>query len=110
MEFAPIIAMGLLVVSIINFMKYLRAGNTDGWFTQLVVWVSGVVVVVLAAQTDFAGGISIGDMTLSTLNFWSLVFVGLTLASVGSFAVDLRKAIDNGDSAVKPSLLPPEKN
>jgi len=105
MEFAPLVAMGLLVVSVINFLKYLRAGDMNGWFTQLIVWVAGVGAVLLVAQTDFASGITVGDQLMDNLNFASLVFVGLTVGSVGSFAVEIKKAIDGTDSAAKPDLI-----
>lgn len=106
MEFSPALAMALLVVSIINFLKYAKAKNWSGAMTQIIVWTAGVVVVLLAAQTDFATSISVGDeYTLATLNFASLILIGLTLASIGSFATEIKKAIDNTDSAKKPPLL-----
>lgn len=105
MEFVPLVAMGLLIVQVINFLKYLRAGDINGWFTTLVAWVSGVCAVLLVAQTDFADGISIGDQALSTLNFASLIFVGMTVASLGGYAVEIKKAIDQSDSAAKPDLV-----
>ena len=45
MEFVPTAAMALLIVSIINFIKFIRAKDTNGLVTQLSVWVAGVVVV-----------------------------------------------------------------
>lgn len=105
MEFVPVLAMAALVVAIINFIKFIKAGDGNGIATQLAVWVAGVVVLFIAAQTDFASGISIGDMEIDQMNAWTLVFVGLTLGSVGTLANDIKKALDNSDSAVKPPLI-----
>lgn len=105
MEFIPMIQMAVLVFAIINFLKAVKAKDTNGALTQLIVWVAGVVVVFLVAETDFASGISIGDQTLNTLNFASLVFIGLTISSLASFGAEVKKAIDNSDSAAKPNLF-----
>jgi hypothetical protein len=107
-DFLPMAAMLSLVIAVINFLKYIRAKDTNGWVTQLIVWVAGVAVVLLTAQTDFADGIPVGDQNLAVLNAWSLILVGLSIASAGSFAVEIKKAIDNGDSAVKPNLVNPQ--
>lgn len=107
MEFVPTAAMATLVVAIINFLRYARAKDVNGMTTQASSWIAGVAVTFLGSQTDFADGISIGEATLGSLNAWSLVLVGMTVASVGSFAVEIKKAIDNSDSASKPPLAPP---
>lgn len=104
MEFTPVLAMAALVIAIINLIKYLRSGNWNGAITTLSVMVAGVVVIALAAQTDFAAGIVIADRPLSEYNFWSLLFIGLSLSSIAAFANDIRGAIDNSDSTVKPNL------
>ena len=106
-EFVPTVAMATLVIAVINFLRYLSAGKAglNGVVTQLIAWVAGVVVTLLFAQTDFASGIAVGDLPLDQLNFWSVVVVGLTVASAGSFLVELRKAFDPSDSSVKPRLL-----
>lgn len=105
MEFIPLVQMAVLVFALINFLKFIREGNTNGWFTQLVVWVAGVLVVMLVAQTDFAEGIVIGDMSLASMNTWSLIFVGLTIASLATFGTEVKKALDGSDSAAMPQLL-----
>lgn len=105
MEFAPTLALAALVISIINFLKYVRSLDWNGVLTQLIVWVAGVVALVLAAATQFASGISVGDTTLDKLNGPGLIFVGLSLASIGSFATEIKKALDQSDSAAKPPLI-----
>lgn len=106
MEFIPVVAMAALTLKLIDFLRYCRAGDMNGALTQLAAWVAGIVVVLLVAQTDWANGIAIGDMNLSTLGFWSLVFYGLTAGSAASFTKDALKAFDNSNSAAIPVLLP----
>lgn len=104
-EFAPLLAMAALVFSLINFLRFLSGKDYKSAVTQLTVWVGGVVVAFLVAQTDFASGISVGDLPLDQLNGWSLLFVGLSIGSTGSVVNELRGAIDNSDSTRKPSLV-----
>lgn len=105
MEFIPVVQMAVLVFAVINFLKAVRVKDTNNALTQIIVWVAGVLVVLLAAQTDFAAGINVGDHALTTLNIWSLIFVGLTIASLASFGVEVKKALDNTDSSKAVSMF-----
>jgi hypothetical protein len=105
MEFAPVLAMALLVFTIINFIRFIVNGDKNGIVTTLSVWVAGVVVVLLVSESDFADGIVIADKALSSYNFASLIFLGLTVSSIGVFANEIRGALDNSDSTKKPHLL-----
>lgn len=105
MEFVPTAAMALLVIAIINLVKFVRAGDMNGIITTISVWIAGVVVMFLVAQTDFADGIVIADRALSSYNAWSLVFMGLTISSIAQFANDIRGAIDNTVTTAKPHLV-----
>lgn len=107
MEFIPTLALAALTLKIIDFLRYARAADFNGVFTQLCAWIAGVVAVLIAAQTDWAAGIDIGDKSLHSLGFWSLVFYGLTAGSVGSTIKDIGyKALDNSNSAAIPTLVP----
>ena len=105
MDFVPVLAMLTLIIAIINLVKYVRVKDTNGIVTTLAVWAAGVIVVLLVGQTDFAAGINIAERPLSEYNTWSLIFIGLTIASMAQFANEIKSAIDNGDSAVKPPLI-----
>jgi hypothetical protein len=105
MEFIPLVQMAVLVFAIINFLKAVRNKDANGYLTQIIVWIAGVAVVFLAAQTDFAEGISIGDQTLTTLNVWSLLFIGLTISSLATFGTEVKKALDGSDSAATKPLV-----
>lgn len=107
MEFVPALAMLALILKLIDFARYARAGDMNGVITQAVTWVAGIVVFLLVAQTAWADGIEIGDRPLSKLGFWSLVFAGLTIASTASVVKDIGyKALDNHNSTAIPTLLP----
>lgn len=106
MDFAPLAAMATLIIAIINLLQYARGKDWNGVVTTLAVWVAGVVVCLLVAETDFASGINVTDnQTLASLNTASLVFLGLTVSAMGQFAVQVKKAIDGHDSATKPDLV-----
>lgn len=106
MEFLPVVAMATLTLKLIDFLRYVRAADLNGIVTQLAAWLAGVIVVLLVAQTAWADGIAIGDMNLSTLGFWSLVFYGLGAGSSASAIKDTIKAVDNTNSTVQPGLVP----
>lgn len=110
MPFVPLVQMAVLVFAIINFLKAVRAKDSNAALTQLTVWVAGVLVVFLVAQTDFAEGIPIGDQVLSALNGWSQLFIGLTIASLATAGVEIKKALDNSDSARTHNLFTHDDN
>lgn len=105
MEFVPAVAMLALILKVIDFLRYAKAGDLNGVLTQLITWVAGVLVLLLVAQTNWADGITIGDTVLSKLGFWSVVFAGLSLASTASLAKDTLKSVDNSNSSAIPTLL-----
>jgi hypothetical protein len=106
MEFVPTLAMLALTVKVIDWLRYLRAGDMNGVLTQLAAWVAGVLVVLLVAQTAWSDGIQVGGTNLHVLGFWSLVFYGMSAGSGASLAKDTLKAVDNTNSAAIPVLVP----
>lgn len=106
MDFVPVLAMAALTLKVVDFLRYCRAADVNGVFTQLAAWIAGVIVVLLVAHTDWADGIAVGDMTLGTINVWSLIFYGLSAGSAASFVKDSLKAVDNTNSAALPTLMP----
>ncbi len=107
MEFVPAIAMVALIKKLVDFVRYAKNGDINGIVTQIVAWAAGIAIFFLAAQSDWADGIEIGDRALSVLNGWSLVLAGATFGSVASTAQDLFKSVDNTNSAAIPTLLQP---
>jgi uncharacterized membrane protein len=106
-EFVPIIALAALVKKVVDFLKFITNRDVNGIVTQLVAWAAGVLALLLAAQTDWADGIKIGDMSLATLNFWSLLFVGLSVSSFGSVAgYDIPRKLDRTTPTPDHKLIP----
>lgn len=105
MDFAPLLVAVALIWKLVDFAKALRVRDIDAIGTQLSVWIAGVVVTFLLAATDFASGITIGDLNLDALNWASLLLLGLSIGSTGSVAYDFKRALDSSDSAAQPSLV-----
>lgn len=104
MEFVAIAALASLVFAFTNFLKYVTAGDWRSARTQLVVWAAGFGCAMLAAQTQWAAQIVIGDTPLSKMSTLDLLFVGPTIASLATLANEYKKARDNTDSAATPGL------
>ncbi len=104
-EFVPVLAMAAITLKGLDFVRYLRSGDANGTLTQLSSWIISVVVVLLVAQTDWADGIAVGDQSLGTINFWSVLFVGLSVGSGASFIKDTLKSVDNSNSSAIPVLV-----
>ena len=105
MDFAPLVVALALVWKIVDFAKAVRVRDIDAIVSQLAVWVAGVIVTFLLAATDFASGVTIGDLSLDALNAASLILLGLSIGSTGSVAYDFKRAFDRSDSAAQPSLV-----
>lgn len=105
MDFQPLLAFAALLVALINFGRYLSGRDWNAAMTQLTAWLAGVVVMILASETDWASGIDVAGVPLGSLNTASLILLGFTVASTGSVIVEFKKAIDTTDSAKKPDLF-----
>jgi len=106
MSLTPLVAVGTLVFTFVNFLTYLRSKNWNGAFTQLIAWVAGVVGIVIAAHSQYASQVTFGSQKLSGASWWTQVFLGLIATSLLSTFNELKKAIDNTDTAEKAPLLP----
>lgn len=105
MEVFTAATLAALVVKITSVLKYLSAGQFREALTQVVPWVAGILVAIVAANADVASGIVIwGDMALGQLDGWSQVLAGVALGSGGSLVYDFKKAVDNSDTAAEPPL------
>jgi hypothetical protein len=105
MEFVPLLLMVSIVKKVVDFVKYATSGDVNALVTQLVAWAVGIGLAFLAATSDWADNFDVNGQPVSTLNGWSLVFVGLAIASTAGFGWDAVKAIDGSNSAVVPNLL-----
>lgn len=105
LEFVPMLALIGLVYQLVNIARSARGKDLNGVITPLASMGAGVIAVLLFAQTDFASGISVGDVTLEDLNIWSQVLVGITIGSGGSVVNDALGAVDQTRSTAKPHLV-----
>jgi hypothetical protein len=96
-----------LLWKVVSFVKSLT--NRSSWdpvVTQLIAWIVGVGLAVLAAQASASAGMEVWGTTLGELDGWSLVLLGLTLSSVGGVGVEIKKALDGAQDASQPTLFP----
>ncbi len=105
MEFAPIALLGALVYKFVDFLKFVKVGDWNSAGTQAVAWLAGILAITLFANSDFSAGIDFGGQSLSSLNFVSQVVIGLSATSLFSAFYDVKRALDNTDSAKTPPLI-----
>lgn len=98
-----------LVKAVVDFIKYLRARDTNGWVTQLAVWAAGIGTTLLIKVSDFAGNFDIGGVILNDANTGTVILAGLGLGSAAMLVNDIKQAVDSNDSAAKPALVPPKE-
>lgn len=105
-EFVPILVIGLVIYTLTNLLKYLRARDWNGVVTLLAGWLIGFLAVWLVGATDWGTAITVGGTkTLNMLSWAEKVLVGLVVVSTASTVFDIKKGLDNSDSAATPTLL-----
>jgi hypothetical protein len=104
--FVPLAALGTLVFTFVNTLRFLVARDWSAVVTQVVAWAAGGVGIFVVQATDFASAVRIGDLTLDQLGFWSTLLLGLVAASLLSTLNEIKKAVDRSDSARVPPLIP----
>jgi ABC-type branched-subunit amino acid transport system permease subunit len=96
---------GALVLKLVDFLKYLKNGDSNGIVTLLLGWAAGVAAVQIISWTQWNDEIKIGDETLNSLSFASQIVLGFVATSVAAVVYDFKKAVDNSDSAKTPNLV-----
>jgi len=105
MSFTPLVAVGTLVFTFVNFLTYLVSKNWNGVVTQLIAWASGIAGIFIASATQFASQVKFGSQALAGMNPGTKIFLGLIATSILSTVNEVKKAIDNKDSAQKAPLV-----
>lgn len=106
MDALTLAALAALAVKVMTVVKSIGKDNNKA-ITQTATWVVGIGVVALGAHSGVTSDIVVfGAHRLGDLDFGSTVLAGMSLSSVGSFAYDVKSAVDNTDSAAEPALLP----
>jgi hypothetical protein len=106
-QVALLAGLALAVNKTVTVLKALGK-NWNTVVTQALVWVLGIAAILLAAHAKVTMDAAVPGTPwlFGQLDGSSIVLLGWVLGSSGSFAFDLRKAIDNSDSAAEPPLLP----
>lgn len=105
MTIAPLVLLGALIYKFIDFLKYVMAKDWNAAGTQAVAWIAGVGGMFLFVNTTFAESHEIGGIVFARLSAGDTIFLGLMATSIFSAVYDIKKSIDNTDSAVTPSLF-----
>ena len=104
MSFSPLVAVGTLVFTFVNFLTYLTSRKWNSVLTQLIAWAAGIAGIFIASATQFAPAITFGSQSLSGMDPGTKIFLGLIATSILSTFNELKKAIDNNDTAKKTPL------
>lgn len=99
-----------LAFAINKMVSVIKALFNQEWntvVTQAVVWLVGFGGLTLAANASVTEGYALPGFTesLGSLDVGSLALFAWILGATGSFAYDLKKAVDGNDSAVETKLL-----
>lgn len=105
-DLLPVALVGALVYTVINFLKLVTNRQWSGVATQVCTWLGGVIVVVIASRSSFGPSVNVAGVALSSANAADLALIGLSASSLFSAFYDVKRAIDNTDSASTPPLLP----
>ncbi len=97
--------MAAVAKKFVDFVRQLRGRDVSGVLTQLLAWVSGIVVVYLTAHVDFASAIEFANVHLDDMGLFTQTVLGILVGSVGSVVKDGFKAVDNSQTEATPSLV-----
>ena len=108
--------LGALILKGTDLAKYLISGlfgpdedskkkAWNGFLTLVLTAAIGVGTVFLFSGTQWADEVKLGDEQFSKLGWGSLVTFGLVASSFGALLYDVKKAIDNTDTAATPRII-----
>lgn len=91
----------------VSVIKALFNRDSNTVVTQAVVWLVGFAGLSLAAHSAVTEAYALPGFTepLGSLDWGSLALLAWILGATGSFAYDLKKAIDGSDSATEAHLV-----
>lgn len=105
----PFAAIGLLVAALYafqNLARYLKAGDVNGSVGIILAAATGIGAVALAAHSDVTSALHLitNGPALGNLDGGSQILLGISVGSAGTVLADVRNALDNSGSAVKPPI------
>lgn len=101
-ESALILALvAAIITKFVDFSRYVKNGDKNGALTQIYVWVVSVLTTLAFAKSGLMSDVVLpfSDMPFEQYGLIAQILIGLAPGSLGSVVVDLRKAVDNTDSA-----------
>jgi len=94
-----------LVIKVTGVVKYISSRDWRQVITQVLVWIVAFAVLLVAREADVAKNLTLwGNQLLGDMDTWSVLLMALALGATGSFAYDVKKAVDHSDAAVEPPL------
>jgi len=99
-----LVALGSVVFTITNAVRYAFATDWSSLLTQGIAWVSGVLAVFIVSYTQIGALVAIGTLALSDLHWWDKVLVGIAAASSISVVYQFKQALDTTDTAAVTSF------
>jgi hypothetical protein len=103
-DLTQLVALGSIVYTIVNFVRYANATDWSSVRSQLLAWSAGIVATIVVAHTSLASAFSFGTQDLAQISLFSQILVGLAAASTISIVYQFKKAVDTGKNAVVPTL------
>lgn len=110
MDIAPALLLATLLWQVVDFIREVTGAadpaqpeakwSAPKW--QAAAWIAGILVVLLAAHAQLFDTFTVNGLTLTSMDLGSQIFLGLCIASFASTGVDIKQAIDGGDTAKKP--------
>lgn len=106
----PVALLGALGYTLVNLVKFARAGDLDGVVTTVGSWLVGFLLVAVGAHAGLTENFVVPglDVALGQLDWWSQLLLGASMLSLLGVVYDFKKALDSSDSAKVPTLLPPK--
>lgn len=103
---ALLAALAFAINKTVTVLKALTARDWGTAKTQVLVWVVGFVGIALAAHASLSSDAVVPGtaVTFGSLDWSSQVLLAWVAGSTGSFAFDVKRALDGSDSAQEPHL------
>lgn len=105
--FDLLLGLASLVYVFTNFVSNVTAKQWSSVEKQVLAWVVGVGALMLAAHSNFAPRYTVAGLPLDSLNWVSLVFLGLLPPSFGGVIYHLGQRFDNNGTGTVPDLPSP---
>jgi len=108
-DLTQLIALGTIVYTLVNLIRYVFATDWPSIFSQVIAWASGIGATILVAHTPLAAAFTFGKEDLSQIGWFSQLLVGLAASSSISIVYQFKKAVDTQGNAAVPTMKVPKR-